>query len=265
MHNEKKLPVYSVSEITTTVLDFLTFLTTLHRNPEDLVMPPPGGWPSYTPEKCAGFKSDFVIEVLKNLPYLEDPTSDHDDSLGHIHYKSHLLDYRTFDRERLTEVEYEYEYEYDDYDYEIDEDAAPDHVFVFAEGFESGGVTLFFDVKKGVVGEAVARMHYNEIDLKKYFIDLKRSLWNLEIFPCPGRAMMELCHNGSNFTDADADRLGEALSEREVLKQTDPSWGTDKDMLYVRYLYRSYGWPRAFRKEEAFREVKELMRKREGY
>jgi hypothetical protein len=249
MHDEEKLPVYSASEIAATVLDFLTFLTTLHRDPDDLVMPPPGGWPSYTPEKCAGFKSDFAIEVLRNLPYLGSRTSDYLDSLGQIHYKSRLLDYSTFDSVRFTNQEYLWS---------GGEEPVPDHVFVFAEGFESGGRTLFLDVREGRVFEEEIRCDSFEEDLKEYFDDLKGKYRNLELIPCPGRGMVE-----AGATGVDLEKLGEALNEEEVLMQTDPHWGTDLDIQYTRQLYRAFGWPNAFRRDEAFHEIKELIGKRE--
>lgn len=248
MNSEEKLPVYSASEISAIVLDFLTFLTTLHRDPGDLVIPPPGGWPGYTPEKCAGFKSDFVIEVLRNLPCLGNRTSDHLDSLGQINYKSHLLDYSTFDGVRFTDQEYLWM---------GGEEPAPDHVFVFAEGFESGGVTLFIDVWEGKVIEEVIRYDHCEEDLREYFEGLKGKYRKLELVPCPGRGMMEVGAAGS-------EKPGEALSEEEVLMQTDPLWGTDLDIQYTRQLYRAFGWPNGFRRGEAFREIKELMAKREA-
>ncbi|MFG3289156.1 hypothetical protein ACGF3G_10180 [Streptomyces sp. NPDC048179] len=249
MHDEENPPVYSASEIVAIVLDFLTFLTTLHRDPDNLVMPPPGGWPGYTPENCADFKSDFTIEVLRNLPYLGSRCTDHDDSLGQIHYKSHLINYGTFDSARFTDQEYLWA---------EGEGHAPDHVFVLAEGFESGGRTLFLDVQEGKIFEVEIRCDSLDEDLKVYFEDLKEKYRNLELVPCPGTEMIEV-----KATGADLEIPGEAISEEEVLAQTDPFWGTVLDIQYTRQRYQAFGWPNSFRRDEAFREIDELIRRRE--
>jgi hypothetical protein len=248
MQEEEKAPVYSASEIAAVVLDFLTFLTTLHRDPDDLVLPPPGGWPSYTPEKCAGFKSDLAVEVLRNLPYLRNRTSDYEDSLGQIHYKSHLLDYSTFDSARFADQEFLWS---------GGKEPVPDDVFVIANGHESGGRTLFLDVREGRVFEEEIRCGSLEQDLKEYFEDLTEKYRSLRLIPCPGREMIE--------AGADAEGSGEALSEEEVLRQDDPFWGYgDLDVPYARQLYRAFGWPNSFRRDEAFRNIKELIAKREA-
>jgi len=250
MPDEVESPVYSAAEIAAIVLDFLTFLTTLHHHPDDLVMPPPGGWPSYTPEACAGFKSDFTIEVLRNLPYLDSRASGHQDSLGQIHYKSHLLDYSTFDRARFTDQEYLWS----------NGESVPDHVFVFARGHESGGRTLFLDVLEGMVFEEELRCDAFDQDLKEYFEDLTEKYRNLELIPCPGRQMIEVRAAGVNLEE-----LSEPLSEEEVLRQTDPLWGYSAlDIQYTRQRYRAFGWPNNFRPDEAFREISELIAKREA-
>lgn len=255
MPDEEELPVYSASEIAAVLLDFFTFLTTLHCHPEDIVVPPPGGWPSYTPENCAGFKSDFAIEVLRNLPYLDSRASDHSDSLGQIHYKSHLVDYTTFDVELLTDHDYLW---VGDQDSE-DEEAVPDHAFQFAKGFESGGRTLFLDVLEGKVFEVEIRCDAFDEDLEDYFEDLKEKYRNLELIPCPGEKMIEVSAWGLG-----PEEPGEVVSEEEVLMQTDMIWGTHLDIRYTRQLYRAYGWPNAFRRDEALREIGGLIEKRKA-
>ncbi|MFD3373858.1 MULTISPECIES: hypothetical protein [unclassified Streptomyces] len=255
MPDEEELPVYSASEIAATLLDFFTFLTTLHCHPDDIVMPPPGGWPDYTPENCAGFKSDFAIEVLRNLPYLDSRASDHSDSLGQIHYKSHLLDYTTFDLERFTDQEHLWSGSEES----EDEETVPDHVFIIAEGFESGGRTLFLDVLEGEIFEAEIRCDDFREDLKEYFEDLKEKYRSLELIPCPGEEMIEVRAAGVG-----PEIPGEVFSEEEVLMQTDELWGTHLDIRYTRQLYRAFGWPNAFRRDEALREMKELIAKRKS-
>ncbi|GAA2704091.1 hypothetical protein [Actinoplanes palleronii] len=253
MPDAGKSPVYSASEIGAVVLEFLTFLTTLHRDSAGLEMPPPGGWPSYTPENCAGFKSELVIEVLRNLPYLRSFDS-HEDSLGQIHYKSCLLDYTTFDSEILTESEYLWEYVSDGGD-----ESVPDHVFIFSEGRESGGRTLFLDVLHGKVIEVEIRGGNEPIiqDIKEYFEELKRKYRNLEIIPIPHMDMVELEAVGMRPGEPD-----EEVSKEEIMMQSDPDWESDLDIQYTQQLYRAFGWPDNFRRVEAFSELRELIEAR---
>ena len=251
MPDEGQYPVYSAAETAAVVLDFLTFLTTLHRDPDDLRLPPPGGWPGYSPENCAGFKSDLAVEVLRNLPYL-DRKGSHEDSSGQIHYKSCLLDYTTFDSERLTAQEYLWR---------NGQEAVPDHVIILAEGRESGGRTLFLDVWEGKVFEVEIRGP-NEAegqDLREYFEDLKNLYRNLELIPLPGSTMIELRASG-----IDPETVDQAVSKEEVLTQDDPDWGSDLDIRYVRQLYRAFGWPDDFRRGEAFDELSDLIDERDA-
>lgn len=52
------------------LLSFYRFLTALHYDITDLKVPPPEGWPGFTPGECAHFRSDDAIQVLRHLPYL---------------------------------------------------------------------------------------------------------------------------------------------------------------------------------------------------
>ncbi|SDS74150.1 hypothetical protein [Actinoplanes derwentensis] len=254
MQDDGRTPVYSAADTVAVVLDFLTFLTTLHRDRDHLYMPPPGGWPGYTPENCADFKSDLVVEVMRNLPFLGGEATRHD-SLGQIHYKCCLLDYTTFDREELTEQEDLWERE----DEESDDESAPDHVFILAAGYESGGRTVFIDALEGKAVEAEIRGgNENSIwDLKEYFEDLKNKYRNLEIVPIPHAEMKVI-------TIADLHRFesDETVSEEEVLMQSDRWWGSDLDIRYTRQLYREFGWPNDFQRDEAFRELCKVMDER---
>lgn len=262
MSGEVDSPPYSAGEIAAIVRDFLTFLTTLHREPGELRVPPPGGWPAYTAENCAGFKSDLVVEVLRNLPYLERPASGEEGSLGQIHYKSHLHDFSVFDREAFTEQEYLWSGDDDDDDDESDDDEieVPDDVVIIAEGYESGGRTLFLNVRKGTIVEVEIRCGDSVWDLREYFEDLKGKYRRLELIPFPGREMIE-----SGAVGVKPGEPARVVSEEEVLAQTDPYVGsTIPDVLYVQQLYRSYGWPDAFRREEALGAVRALIAGREA-
>jgi hypothetical protein len=258
MSDDDRSPACSAAEMSAIVLDFLTFLTTLHRDPADLRMPPPGGWPGYTPENCAGFKSDLTIDVLRHLPYLGWGETDYDDSRAHIHYKSRLIDYSAFDRAAFTGNDYLWE-GYDD-DGDDGDVPVPEHVFLFAEGYESGGRTVFVDLLEGRVVEIELRCDTRDLGIREYFADLKEKFRNLELIPVPGREMIEV-----RSVPVTIDEAGGTVTEEEVLAQDQDFFGyTDLDVRYARQLYRSFGWPDDFRRDEAFRAMAGLKEKREA-
>ena len=240
MSSESKDVPYSPEEIAEIFRDFYTFLTTLHYNPGELVMPPPQGWPNLTPGSDLDAKSHLALEVIRRLPCLAGSSD--------VHYKSRLVDYSTVDRsyfvgKRVFDGE------------EVFAGDVPDHVFIFARGHESGGRTLFFDVNTGEVIEEMIRMERKPVkDVKVYFTDLKEAYRSLKLIPYPGMDTIEAW---------DVDERETTIPEEELLAQTD-DWETDLDIQYLRQVYRDCGWPSEFRKEEAFGEVDRLLEER-GY
>jgi hypothetical protein len=53
---------------------------------------------------------------------------------------------------------------------------------------------------------------------------------------------------------------GQIIAEDEVITQEE-AWGTVLDIQYIGQLYRGFGWPHAFRRDEAFDGVDQLMDK----
>ena len=130
-------------EIKRQFLDFYNFMTTLHFDKDDLKVPPPDGWPHLTLEFCGHFKADYIIEVLRHLPYFDQRTK------AHIHRGSTLLDYTTFTREDFENAvkEYEFEDEYWGMEGEID----PKHVVLISLGGEQGTYNLFLNARDGEI------------------------------------------------------------------------------------------------------------------
>jgi hypothetical protein len=62
-------PPYTAAELTGIFLDFYKALATFRGDEVDLKIISPKQWPSLTRECCANFKSYFVIELLRHLPY----------------------------------------------------------------------------------------------------------------------------------------------------------------------------------------------------
>ena len=69
--SEEKMYPYSRDQYVAAITEFYELVTSLYIPRSALKFPPPGGWPNITPENCAGFgKSDFVVDLLKHLPYI---------------------------------------------------------------------------------------------------------------------------------------------------------------------------------------------------
>jgi len=234
-------PPYTPDELAAIFLDFYTFLTTLHYDAADLKIPPPDGWPGLTLESCAGWKTDYAIEVLRRLPYFKRRAA--------IHYKSELIDYTSLGPERFTEPDYR-EAGLEFWSHRGEEDVDPIHVFCIAEGRESFGRQLFLDVKHGEITEDMIRaQQLDPDDVGSYFEKLKEGYQSLQLIPCVGRVTIE----------ADSvDERANLISEEEFRAQTE-EWGTDLDIQYLRQLYRQHGWPDAFRHEDAKKAVDELV------
>lgn len=235
-------PPYTPEELGAIFLDFYTFLTTLHYDPAELKVPPPGGWPGITPELCAHFKSNFAIEVLRHLPYFDSRCREF------VHYKSKLIDYTSFTRENFEEARAR------DEDEEItDYDGNPmdmAHVFRIANGRESGGRLLFLNVRDGLLTEDWIRCDgLGPMDVNEYFGRLKESYRRLQVIPCPGR---------TTLVEPNMDDRGDKITKEQVCAQTE-KWCTELDVQYIKQVYRHYGWPDAFRRDKSTAAIDELM------
>ncbi|KAF2667340.1 hypothetical protein BT63DRAFT_426236 [Microthyrium microscopicum] len=63
------------------VRQYYKFLTTLYLEESKVVEPPPGGWPSITPQVLKGLgKCDQIITMLRHLPYICSTTANHHES-----------------------------------------------------------------------------------------------------------------------------------------------------------------------------------------
>lgn len=124
------------------------------------------------------------------------------------------------------------------------------HLLPIASGYESGGRAILLDTLHGEITVEVVRCGTClPVDIKVFFDALKERYRVLELIPCPGREIEE------------ADRVPkreELIGEEEVRAQSEKG-GTDMDWQYVRQLYREYGWPDRFRREEAIKALQYFM------
>ena len=64
--------VYSRDEVVAIVTDYYKFILRINHEPEDLKVPPEGGWTTIPADalRTQGGRSDDVIDLLRHLPYL---------------------------------------------------------------------------------------------------------------------------------------------------------------------------------------------------
>ncbi|KAG8670657.1 hypothetical protein FPOAC2_07492 [Fusarium poae] len=242
---------YSPKEISTIILDFYTFLTTIYFNPKDLKTPPPDGWPGLEPFLNHVARSDEVGEVMKQIPYFEDPESQY-----WVHYKSRLINYPTLPEKEIPDI-MDWRVNVDNELWSKRRETLIDlhDVFPLALGHETGGRHLWLNVRDGEITDEENKFQQSEPeDIKDYFDGLKQAYRDLTLIPCPGKVTIEVQRPVDELPE------GRIITEEEVIAQQD-EWETDLDVQYIRQLYRGFGWPDAFRKEEAFRAVNQLMEK----
>lgn len=71
----KELEDTAYERIITSQHDFVRFMQSMHVPDDAILFPPEGGWPEITKESFRSLgKSDKVIEILRNMAYIEDPS-----------------------------------------------------------------------------------------------------------------------------------------------------------------------------------------------
>ncbi|SMR48552.1 unnamed protein product [Zymoseptoria tritici ST99CH_1E4] len=85
----------------------------------------------------------------------------------------------------------------------------------------------------------------------------KEKYRSLEILVCPGREVWLATTSKAHEVSAREERGG-PITEKEVRAQEE-DWGTELDELFVKLMWRQYGWPEAFRREEAVEAMEAFM------
>lgn len=245
--SDERFP-YTTQELADIFTKFYKFLATLHYDLADLKLPPPEGWDTgVLPAAIVDSKSEEVVDLMRHLPYFKE-----NERSTHVHYKSKLLDYTDSRQHSLAKSHDEL------LEYAFDEPHDPDRpvdfsqVLVIAAGYESGGREFVLDVEHGEITEDVIRFNtLPPVDVRDFFAKLKEEFRSLRLIPCPGRETQE------------ADRVSELdreIAEEEIRAQTEQWYpGTDLDWQFVRQIYRQYGWPHDFRRQEAVSFIDEFI------
>ncbi|KAI1804047.1 hypothetical protein F4811DRAFT_521986 [Daldinia bambusicola] len=254
------MPRYTRDEYVAIINDFYTFLTRMHIADSALEHPPDEGWRNITPEKCSGFgKTAFVIDLLKHLPYIQGGMENDVD----IHYKCNVVDYSALTPEDFGSAWIKYG--------EIAASASADgpvpvpvpaHTVVLARGHESGGRDLLLDTERGsVIEEAIRFQRCGEWDVAEYFEELRRKYEALEMFHIPGTETVQWMEHGYD----EKEMAAAAATHAQAPLREGEFFPTEEDVRWVRYLYKSYGWPRPeFRRDECLEAIARYKAMREG-
>lgn len=239
-------PPFSPRQLGEMIIPFYKFLATLTFNPSHLRLPPESGWPELTDEHCAHFKTPYALETLRHLPFW---VSDENDRQYYqaVETTSLFINYLAFSTEEFgkfdTELYPVYQgYRTDDQDL-VDEPDRSDCILL-AQGNSNFGVDIVLDTRRGTIIENVIALDVSEHEIEDYFAALREKFSSLQRIPSCGRGMEAL----------DAHYIPETtrhITERDILNQQGQLWGTHLDLQFVRQVYRQFGWPDRFQKEEA--------------
>ncbi|CAG7562526.1 unnamed protein product [Fusarium equiseti] len=241
---------YSTKQVAETLLNFYQFLTTLHYDAKYLKTPPPEGWPGLDPLLNHLARSDKVGEVMKHIPYFDN------DCTSYIHFKSRFVDYPNLPEDCFEDV-MDWRLNSDNRTWSTRRETFVDFYdfFPLALGRETWGRHIWLNVRDGEIMQEDNKVQDVEpVDLKEYLEGLKQAYINLNLIPCRGRLILEVTKDVSELPD------GQRITEEEVIAQ-DEEWETELDIQYIRQLYRDFGWPNAFKRDEAFDAVDKLMDK----
>ncbi|WXC61420.1 hypothetical protein SNK03_007295 [Fusarium graminearum] len=240
----RREPVYTTQELVTIILDFYNFLTTLHFDAANLRTAPPEGWQNLTPEALSILdKSEYVLDLIRHIPYFKQSFW----SIGFL-YKSQLCDIPEYSLKGFEEEMWWAE------DYEFvstrgEEDGR--HFIRLAEGRESGGRMVWLNAKDGEIIDCDIRGDPEDpVDIQVYFNSLKERYRKLELFPGPPSIVTQ------EYEEVPED--DDTITEQEFLEQG-PGISVYENANFARKLYRRFGWPDAFQRDECWKEVGRLQ------
>lgn len=240
----RREPVYTTQELVNIILDFYNFLTTLHFDAANLKTAPPEGWQNLTPEALSILdKSEYVLDLIRHIPYFKQSFW----SIGFL-YKSQLCDIPEYSLKDFEEEMWWAE------DYEFvstrgEEDGR--HFIRLAEGRESGGRMVWLNAKDGEIIDCDIRGDPEDpVDIQVYFNSLKERYRKLKLFPGPPSIVTQ------EYEEVPED--DDTITEQEFLEQG-PEISVYENANFARKLYRRFGWPDTFQRDECWKEVGRLQ------
>lgn len=275
-------PRLTRDELVTIISDYYHFLTTFYLPPSALKLPPPGGWPNITAEVIKDLdKSPIVIDLIKNLPYIEQAPFNQHERSHDIHYKSGVIDYSVLapenftddfitdgeeslqewrdemDAEKGSDADEDSDEEFEEtdnwWDYDEPDSFSMSHMLVLAQGHESGGRTLILDVFKGNIYEDVVICNLlSAVPVEDFFADLRGKMERLELVPY-GTGMVD----GVEDVGDEDERMLEEMG-MGARKEVAPGLQMGFEVKRLRRVWRECGWPgEGFRRHEAVGKIGE--------
>lgn len=245
--------------------EYYAFHATLHIPESDISRPPPGGWPNITPAKCSDFgKSDFVIDVLRHLPYIRQ-----DDTSSHIDDLSNVVDYSKTRPSDLAA--YDTRYRKGDARWSRGPEFRYKVAVAKAHSVCTAGVDIILDTRTGEVFEEFLRSagggEATALPVRDYFARKMGMCRELRMVFVPGnhvyvdRQYREgEVDEGPPYDAEVMERMGEPVG---------PAYGfrlaLEMDRDWVCHLYRKFGCPgNNWKKEEGLKAIMEYRDRRNG-
>lgn len=244
---------YSREATISCIRDYYQFLTQMYL-PESAILEPPAlGWSNITKESWQAFgKTDEVIELLRHLPYIHEPSDNgqHMQSAAHCHFSdyrspgwaTYLGQNKGQDIKTMTEGRYS--------------DEVPDHVIGLTVGGRDN-VVFLLDTHAGIVHwvDCPDRMRPSREPVDEdNFPDDDWRFWS------PAWAVAEFFEV---LKDQFRDLNFVPLNEQNVTDTYTIFAEEEQGVIsLVQDVYREHGWPNldAYRKEECMRAVRKALK-----
>lgn len=268
-HEDSIRPIM-VNRIVAPFYDFFEFLVRL-KLPENSVMrPPPSGWPNLTVRNRDDLTEvgRLFFDVLSQLPAIPDHRPDYATD-----YKSFFLLGPNSQADNTSLEVWQRATQRSDVPMRDPKDRddggetyqIPTELLI-AQGHESGGVNVYLDVLTSRIREDIIRMGPGGgAFVWEYFADKRRSYEDLDyIFHPESRETFLFSHREDTepYDGASMEARGEPILEEYFGGDDDH----DEDYLWVRHLYRKFGWPgESWQKEEALAAIDDYVERRNNY
>lgn len=287
-------PRLARDELVNIIGDYYKFLAKFYIPESSLRIPPPGGWPSITPETTKGFpRPPMVVDLLRHLPYVDEKHAGQ--MITNIHYKCDVADYsamtpeqwaedRQYGAESVQEWIKEIEerrradlrdedddegylwYQDEDrdrgadneenwFDGDDEEDIKIENMIVLANGYESGGHTLILDVFKGNIYEDQMRCSGLQSETPVECY--------FEDLKSKSERLEIIPIPGDEEKEGD---LWEGAEAVQIEEDYDESLNVDNGNQERQYqsIYRRFGWPgNDYRKSEALAAIRAFAKRLE--
>jgi hypothetical protein len=242
-HVDRIRPIL-INRIVGLFYDYFDFLVRLILPKDAILRPLPSGWPNIRVQNREDLTEVglLVFDVLSHLPAIDYQRAGHTTD-----YKSHYRLGPHINSGNLEVKRWEKAPQ-------IPMQGCNGPEVMIAEGHESGGVHLYLDVMVGAIREDINRIELGGRGAVKDYLARKTEMYeNLDaIFhPVLDEEFRTSEHEHTEPYDAATMEV-----RGEPVIESDFGYECEEDYLWLRHLYRKFGWPEeSWRKEEALRAI----------